>query len=845
LLLATALINQLRSLLRQIQRYGSRGRPKAHIVWVAGRSVVMASTLVTGLCLGIQQFGGLESSETAIFDRFVQFKSDNPPDSRLLVVAITEQDLKRYGWPLSDQILAQSLSQLQSYQPKVIGLDLYRDIPKPPGEAALAAQLQAKNLIAITEIVGSIPPPPKVEDERVGFNDFTLDLDGVLRRNLLFVGDSDQGYYSFALRVSLADLRDNGIRFRYTPDALLIGEIPILPLEPTSGGYQVADTRGYQILLNYRARSKVAPSVTLSQILDGDVNPDWVRGKIVLIGTIAPSLKDLVYTPYSSAQQDTFQMPGVIIHAQMISQLLDIAVGKKMLFQFWTQWGELLWLWGWTIVGSVLVWWLKHPLAFGLVGILCLAMIGGAGWLLFTHLMIWIPIAEPALGFVGAVGFAMAHRLLYTTNHDPLTGLLNRGSFVRYLRRSLTQMSRRNVRLTLGVMFLDLDRIQLINKTLGYQTGDHLLLEIITRLRLVLPRSAQLARIGGNEVAISLQHGQKEPLTALADQLHDALAEPFLLNQQSIVTAISIGIAIAQEGYLHTPEDLLRDAHTAMYRAKALGKDRYEVFAAGMLKEAVDQFVLENDLRQGITAREFVLYYQPIISLSTGKIAGFEALVRWQHPRKGFISPQKFISLAEETGLIIPLGKWICQAACLQARQWQTQFPEIQLTLSINLSGRQFEQADLIDQLAQIVRESEIEEFMIKFEITESMVMGNIESAIDLMLYLKSLGFKLSMDDFGTGYSSLSHIRRFPIDTLKLDKSFVQKMGESHEDYEIVRTIVSLGHALGMDLIAEGVETEEDAEALRSLGCEFGQGYFWAKPLPSDEATALIQKQLQ
>lgn len=807
--------------------------------------MVVSSTIVTSLLLGIQHFGGLEPLELGIFDRFVQLQADAPADPRLLVVTITEPDLHRYGWPLSDQILAQSLSQIQSDRPRVIGLDLYRDLPTPPGATPLAAQLQAENLIAITNIVGEIPPPSGVEHQRVGFNDLTLDADGVLRRNLLFVAASDQDYYSFALRLSLNYLQPEGIAFRYSDRALFLGEVPIAPLETTSGGYQVADARGYQTLLHYRTRRAVARTVTLSQVLAGEINPEWVQDKIVLIGTIAPSLKDSVYTPYSSADpQDAFQMSGVVIHAQITSQLLDIALEEKGLFQFWSQESELLWLWSWAVLGGILVWWLRHPLAFGLASIVCLVAIGSISWVLFVHLT-WIPVAEPALGLISAVGLAMAHRLLYTTTRDPLTGLLNRGAFVRHLKHLLkpNQPFQQNLlKQNLGVMVLHLDRFQLIDKSLGQPVGDRLLLMMITRLQRILPSSARLSRLSRDEFAIACLPRQPQPLTLLADHLQAMLAEPFLLHQQSIVTTVSIGIAVTQHDHTHTAENLLRDAHTAMYRARSLGKARYEVFAAGMLTEAIDQFTLENELRQAIAAQEFVLYYQPIVSLRTGRIAGFEALVRWQHPKKGFVSPLMFIPLAEETGLIIPLGDWICREACRQAHQWQEQLPDRPLTLSINLSGRQFEQPDLTDQLAQIIHAAGIAGLTLKLEITESMVMGDVEAAIDLMLRLKTLGCKLSMDDFGTGYSSLSHLRRFPIDTLKIDKSFVQKMNESHEDHEIVRTIIALGHTLGMDLIAEGVETPEQAETLRSLHCEFGQGYFWAKPLPAHEATALLQQ---
>lgn len=835
-------INSLPRLGGQIQRWRDLWFLNSRSIRVAARSVVIASTLVTGILASIQHLGYLETLELLVLDRLVQRQADAPPDPRLLIVTITEADLNRYRWPLSDQILAQALRQLQSHQPRVIGLDLYRDISIPPGASALATQLQTNNLVVITEIVGGIPAPATVPRDRVGFNDFTLDVDGVLRRNLLFVAASTQNHYSFALRLSLSYLRDQGVFFRYTPEALFLGQTPLVPLKPTAGGYQTADTRGYQILLQYRTRTAVAQTVTLSQVLDGQMKAEWARDRLIIIGTTAPSLKDQVYTPYSASQQDSFRMSGVMIHAQMVSHLLDIATEQKYPFQFYPYWGELLWLWSWAVIGSSLVWCLRHPVAFSFAGASCLLLMGSISWVLFSH-QTWIPVAEPMLGLLAAMGIAMAHRLFYTTNRDLLTGLLNRGAFVRYLGRSLKPLSHDTPPRTLGVMVLTLDRFHLIRKRWGDPGGELLLLEVLQRWQAILPKSAQLARIGNDEFAIAIQTTAKETVTTLADQLQSCLVEPFAIQQQPVVMTTSIGIAVTQPDCLHQPDNLLRDAHTAMYRAKALGTAKHEVFASGMLTEAINCFVLENDLRQAILAQEFVLYYQPIVCFQTDRIVGFEALVRWQHPSQGFISPLRFIPLAEETGLIIPLGQWICQTACWQAHHWQEQFPDYPLTLSINLSSRQLEQPDLIDQLARLIQTTNITADVLKLEITESMVMKDIEGAIDLILRLKSVGFRLSMDDFGTGYSSLSQIRRLPIDTLKVDKSFVEKMGQSPEDYEITRMIITLAHTLGMDVVAEGVETQADAEQLRSLGCEFGQGYFWAKPLPAAEATTLLQRQ--
>jgi EAL domain-containing protein (putative c-di-GMP-specific phosphodiesterase class I) len=283
-----------------------------------------------------------------------------------------------------------------------------------------------------------------------------------------------------------------------------------------------------------------------------------------------------------------------------------------------------------------------------------------------------------------------------------------------------------------------------------------------------------------------------------------------------------------------------------MYRAKALGKARHEVFAVGMLREVIDRFQMESDIRQGIEQQEFSLHYQPVMSLKTGAIAGFEALARWRHRQRGYISPGAFIPIAEETGLIVPLGEWIFREACRQLYIWQQQFPqEPPLTMSINISGRQVIGTDLTRQLADILEETGVEGRCIKVELTESMVMNDVEAAIDLMLSLKELNLQLGIDDFGTGYSSLSYLHRFPMDTLKVDRSFISRIETGSEDIEIVRAIIALGHNLGMEIVAEGLETESQVQLLRQLNCEYGQGFFFAKPLSTAQAADFLKSPLQ
>jgi len=326
----------------------------------------------------------------------------------------------------------------------------------------------------------------------------------------------------------------------------------------------------------------------------------------------------------------------------------------------------------------------------------------------------------------------------------------------------------------------------------------------------------------------------------VAERLQQALALPFNLNGHEVFTTVSIGIALSSTGY-ERPEEVLRDADTAMYRAKVLGKARHEVFDKTMHTFAMNLLQMETDLRRAIERKEFVLHYQPIVSLETGTISGFEALIRWQHPERGFVSPDEFISIAEETGLIIPIGQWVLEEACRQIRDWQKQFPQYPpLQISVNLSSKQFVNSDLIDQIRKVIEETGIDPYSLKLEITESMVMENFDSAIEMLQQLRKLGIELSIDDFGTGYSSLSYLHRFPISTLKIDRSFVSCMNDNSENGEIVRTIVMLARSLKMNVVAEGVENKEQLAQLAALECEYGQGYYFSRPLAVEGAAKLL-----
>jgi diguanylate cyclase (GGDEF)-like protein/PAS domain S-box-containing protein len=431
-------------------------------------------------------------------------------------------------------------------------------------------------------------------------------------------------------------------------------------------------------------------------------------------------------------------------------------------------------------------------------------------------------------------------QLLHNSLHDILTRLPNRALFMDRLERALMQTKKRPDCLT-AVLFLDLDRFKLVNDSLGHLSGDELLRQIAFRVKGCLREEDTISRFGGDEFIILLENIQDiSEATQIAKRLQEGLALPFILNKHEVFTAVSIGIALSSNG-CEQPEELLRNADIAMYRAKNLGRARYSVFDTAMHDQAVELLQLETDLRRAVERQEFHLHYQPVFSLSTGKISGFEALVRWQHPERGLISPAEFIPLMEETGLIVPLGAWILHSACHQMRVWQQQFPTSEpMTISVNISGRQFFQSELVEQIAQVLQETGLDARSLKLEITENVIMGNTHSATSMLQRLKALGIQLHMDDFGTGYSSLSYLRRFPIDTLKIDRSFVSQMEIDDENLALVQTIVTLAHNLGMSVTAEGIETASQLALLQTMKCEFGQGYLFSKPVEASAAGLLI-----
>lgn len=800
------------------------------------RSTALITSVIVLVICSVTRLGKLEFLELALFDLMMRSRGETELDSRITVVGITESDLQTWQQStFSDLLLAQLLARLQQYRPAVIGLDIYRDIPQPPGTTKLLQQLEADNVIAIYNIDSdsSADPALKVPLERRGFRNFLLDPDGKIRRSLMAFGQGERPMYSLALQVSAVYL--NALdRIKIEPGYLKLGSTIFPRLQPDSGGYQRSPSdSGVQTILNYRSPERAARQLSFTRVLDGDFPLDWIKGKVILIGYSAPSKKDIFSTPFNVEE-----MPGVMIQAQMVSQILSTVLDRRPLFKSLPQWSEDLWVLLWSATGAILVWRIKHPLTLGFSLLATLGTVFGASFLSFLG-AIWLPAIPAIASLIVTAGVISAYKTFYNSRIDELTGLGNRQQAIELLEQAIGKAKIPAI----AVLSLDIARFKTIEDSMGRSMSDKLLILVSKRLQNCIRSQDKLARTGVAEFSLALfSLKDRADASQIASRIQQELAQVFNLKGQEIAISTSVGIAFYRLGQNITAEELLRNSHIARQRARILGKDRYAVFSTAMYSETLAQWQLENDLLQAIDHQEFQLYYQPIIDLRNDRLVGFEALVRWISPTRGLVTPGEFISLAESTGAIVPLGNWILDEACRQMKQWHQQFDlQRELTISINLSSHQLD-PDLVERVALILAENQLIAPCLKLEITESATLENVEEAIALLQQLKALGVKLSIDDFGTGYSSLSYLQQFCADTIKIDRSFICEI-ESNKNRAIVDIIITLAHKLDMDVIAEGIETESDRAILQSLNCEYGQGYLFAKPLQSENATQLLAQQ--
>lgn len=761
-------------------------------------------------------------------------------DPRIVLIAIDDSSLEvmgRFPWPR--QSYTQLLQILMAGKPNVVAFNLIWSEPSDD-DPYLGEMLRNHGRVILAEAWdargNAITPVPLLEKEasHLGHVMKQMDEDGMVRQVYPWLNQEP----ALGLVATVA----------YQPNVPL----PVKPdqdVQRAPSASQGEPQDETPVWINWPGPSNTLTRYSFADVLAGSVPVENFRDKIILVGATAVGMDPLV-TPYSDSASDS----GVYLHAAFIHNLLHQNFLKPM------GWQVLPLLMGFAPILNWLLLRQSVRSQFGLVAVMMLTwMCLGIGCF---QVGIWIPMVMPMALIGGTTILTLSTErwrenillkseivqrerveteLRYNLCHDDLTGLLNRRGFLDRLQQSLAK-TLEDQQFCIVVYFLDLDRFKLVNDAFGHFAGDQILKQVADRLKACISGTQNIARFGGDEFAILLENiSDRETIVSMAQEIRKALLLPSFINEQIIFIDSSIGIVLVDSDYHHSAELTIRDADIAMYVAKAR-HEGHAIFHPMMQETAYSSLTLEMELRKAIVDQSFQIYYQPIVDLKTASIVGFEALLRWFHPQQGIISPLQFIPVAEETNLILKLGEWALLESCRTFKSWQDLgLIDLQAFISVNLSVKQFTETRLIDYIDQVLEVTGLPSHNLKIEITESVLITNQDLAIYIIEQLSQRQIKISLDDFGTGYSALSYLRRFPIDMIKIDRSFIQEIDTSYEAFDIVKAIMSLANSLSIPVISEGIENANQRAKLRDLHCQFGQGYLFMKPLAAPDVAKLIE----
>ncbi len=825
----------------QTKRWRSR---LVSLIYRALPTIFAMIVIIPMVCLGF-----LQTIEFCAYNSFTNWRGDRPWDERVIVIAIDDQTLSKIGgFPWTRNLYVQLIQKLEQTEASIVGFDILwsestRADQLADQQLAAAISRYQKVVLAMAWDKSGQPllPIASINNAGVAVGHILQreDVDGVVRQVDLQIQNIP------TLAVSILQAYD-----------LITASNTLLP--------ELNQT----LTINWTKRVKDIPQVSFSDVIDGKIPASTFRNKIVLVGVTASGVGGL-RTPFDRNPPAS----AVHLHAMVLQNLLQKSsfVAAKSID-----------IWSVALLGSLFIGFIlpRRNLWTGSVS----ALIISGLWLIIAFIAFnanyLIEIAVPILMFL-LTGFAIAlqerwqiqrslkiadSQLQYESTHDHLTGLYNRALIETCLHnllhpQDLISQSGAHQNF-LAIFWINLDRFKTINDTFGHPVGNLLLVAVSQCLCNSTPTNASIARFGGAEFVVLLENiSDQQEAIAIADHIQTKLQNPFMINDHEIEIEANIGIKFHQINSLDeldspemiSAEMLLRDADTAMFYARKLGNSCNKVFDISMRERVFKRLKLEKDLRKAVALcqdpsnqddQEFLIYYQPILSLSDMEIVGLEALIRWNHPERGLISPVQFIPLAEETGLIIPIGDWIMRNACLQVRSWQQRFPKAKdITISVNLSPKQLVQNDVLEKCLNILRQTQLSPEYLKIELTESSIMESPDFAVSILNQMRQAGIKIYIDDFGTGYSSLAYLHEFPFDGLKIDRSFVNNIHKNSNGMEILQAIIALAHSVKAHIVAEGIENLAQLNYLQDLLSEEGdgQGFFLFRPLDAATIEAIFQ----